>query len=128
MPLAHVHTYVATAGAAERLTSLREIGLAQCFQALDPLDCAAVLRDMLGGGMSAEALVFLWGTPPIPPEMYSAMPTGMLWARHADWRHTPIRTICSAIVGTSLSSRGLGSEGRPILSGVHPGRGKCYEV
>jgi hypothetical protein len=65
------HTYGATAGAAERTAYLREIGLAQRFQALDPLDCRAVLSDMLRGGMSAEALVFLWGTSTIPPEMYS---------------------------------------------------------
>ena len=115
MPLAYVRTYLAKAGAAERRAYLRGIGLARRFQALAPLDCAAVLSDMLRIGMSAEAFLFPWGTHTILPEMRSATPTGMIWARHSDWWNTPISTIISAIVGTSLSSRDMLSEGWPIL-------------
>jgi hypothetical protein len=42
MLLAHVHTYLAKAGTDERMAYLREIGLAQRFQALDPLDRACL--------------------------------------------------------------------------------------
>ena len=56
-------TYLAKATAAERTAYLREIGLAQRFQALDPVDREAVLQGSPRVGMSAEALLFLWGTP-----------------------------------------------------------------
>src|SRR5262249_56853764 len=56
-------TYLAKTTAAERTAYLREIGLAQRFQALDPIDREAVLQGVPRVGMSAEALLFLWGIP-----------------------------------------------------------------
>lgn len=55
--------YLAKATAAERTAYLRESGLAQRFQALDPLDRETVLGGVPRVGMSAEALLFLWGEP-----------------------------------------------------------------
>lgn len=55
--------YLAKATAAERTAYLREIGLAQRFQALDPIDQDTVLSGAPRPGMSAEALQFLWGEP-----------------------------------------------------------------
>ena len=55
--------YLARASAAERTAYLREIGLAQRFQALDPQDRGVVLSGIPRVGMSAEALLFLWGSP-----------------------------------------------------------------
>ena len=55
--------YLAKATAAERTAYLREIGLAQRFQALDPLDREAVRNGAPRVGMSAAALLFLWGEP-----------------------------------------------------------------
>jgi hypothetical protein len=55
--------YLAKASAAERTAYLHEIGLAQRFQALDPLDREAVRGGVPRVGMSAEALLFLWGEP-----------------------------------------------------------------
>jgi hypothetical protein len=55
--------YVAKASAAERTAYLREVGLAQRFEALDPLDRAAVQSGFPRVGMSAEALRFVWGEP-----------------------------------------------------------------
>ena len=57
------HTYLAKASAAERTAYLQQIGLAQRFQALDPQDREAVLGGVPRVGMSAEALLFLWGSP-----------------------------------------------------------------
>ena len=56
-------TYLAKATAAERTAYLSEIGLAQRFQALDPLDREAVRSGGPRVGMSAEGLLFLWGLP-----------------------------------------------------------------
>ena len=56
-------TYLAKTTAAERTAYLREIGLAQRFQALYPVDREAVLQGVPRVGMSAEALLFLWGIP-----------------------------------------------------------------
>ena len=55
--------YLAKATAAERTAYLREIGLAQRFQALDPVDRETVRGGAPRVGMSAEALLFLWGIP-----------------------------------------------------------------
>jgi hypothetical protein len=55
--------YLAKATAAERTAYLNEIGLVQRFQALDPSDREAVLGGIPRVGMSAEALLFLWGEP-----------------------------------------------------------------
>ena len=63
MTTSQEHAYLAKATAAERTAYLREIGLEQRFQALDPLDREAVLRGVPRVGMSAEALQFLWGIP-----------------------------------------------------------------
>jgi hypothetical protein len=56
-------TYLAQATATERTSYLNTIGLAQRFQALDPLDQAAVRSGFPRPGMSAEALRFVWGEP-----------------------------------------------------------------
>jgi hypothetical protein len=63
MTTAQEHTYLAKPTAAARTAYLREIGLVQRFQALDPLDRDAVLGGVPRQGMSAEALLFLWGAP-----------------------------------------------------------------
>ena len=63
MTTAQEHTYLAKPTAAARTAYLREIGLVQRFQALDPLDRDAVLGGVPRQGMSAEALLFLWGEP-----------------------------------------------------------------
>ena len=55
--------YLAKATAAERTAYLSEIGLAQRFQALDPLDRDAVRNGFPRAGMSADALLFVWGEP-----------------------------------------------------------------
>jgi hypothetical protein len=57
------HAYLAKATAAERTAYLSEIGLAQRFQALDPLDRDAVEGGWPRVGMSADALLFVWGEP-----------------------------------------------------------------
>ena len=57
------HTYLAKASAAERTAYLRQIGLAQRFEALEPQDREAALRGIPSVGMSAEALLFVWGRP-----------------------------------------------------------------
>jgi hypothetical protein len=63
MTAAQTRTYLAKASAAERSAYLREIGLAQRFQGLDPLDRATVQSGFPRVGMSAEALLFVWGEP-----------------------------------------------------------------
>ena len=63
MTTAQEHAYLAKATAAERTAYLSEIGLAQRFQALDPLDRDAVQGGWPRVGMSAEALRFVWGDP-----------------------------------------------------------------
>ena len=63
MTTAQEHAYLAKATAAERTAYLSEIGLAQRFQALDPLDRDAVQGGWPRVGMSAEALRFVWGGP-----------------------------------------------------------------
>ena len=63
MTSVQVHTYLAKATAAERTVYLSEIGLAQRFQALDPLDRETVQSGWPRPGMSAEALRFVWGDP-----------------------------------------------------------------
>ncbi len=60
---AQARTYLAKATAAERTAYLSEIGLAQRFQRLDPVDREAVQSGAPRVGMSAEALRFVWGDP-----------------------------------------------------------------
>ena len=63
MTAAQARAYVAKASATERTAYVREIGLAQRFAALDPLDREAVQSGFPRVGMSAEALRFVWGEP-----------------------------------------------------------------
>jgi hypothetical protein len=63
MTPAQVRTYLAKATAAERTAYFSQIGLAQRFQALDPQDRDAVRGGAPRVGMSAEALLFVWGDP-----------------------------------------------------------------
>src|SRR5215813_4072655 len=56
-------TYLAKTTAAERTAYLNEIGLAQRFQQLDPVDREIVRSGAPSVGMSAEALLFIWGDP-----------------------------------------------------------------
>lgn len=63
MTATQTRTYLAKATAAERTAYLSEIGLAQRFQRLDPLDREAVQSGWPRPGMSAEALRFVWGDP-----------------------------------------------------------------
>jgi hypothetical protein len=57
------HSYLAKASAAEQTAYLRELGLVQRFQALAPADQEAVRSGWPRVGMSAEALLFVWGEP-----------------------------------------------------------------
>jgi hypothetical protein len=57
------HTYLAKATPAERTAYVRQIGLEQRLQALDPVDRETVLGGLPRLGMSMEALLFLWGEP-----------------------------------------------------------------
>jgi hypothetical protein len=63
MTPAQARAYVAQASAAARTAFLRQVGLTQRFEALDPLDRAAVQSGFPRVGMSAEALRFVWGEP-----------------------------------------------------------------
>jgi hypothetical protein len=63
MTTGQIHTYVAQPTAAARTAYLHELGLVQRFQALDPLDQAAIQSGAPRVGMSADALRFLWGEP-----------------------------------------------------------------
>ena len=58
-----VQTYFAQASAAERTAYLRQLGLVQRFEALAPRDREAVQAGWPRVGMSAEALLFVWGEP-----------------------------------------------------------------
>ena len=60
---AQAHTYLAKATAAERTAYLRAIGLAQRFEGLDALDRETVQSGFPRAGMSAEAPLFVWGSP-----------------------------------------------------------------
>ncbi len=63
MTATQARAYLAKASATERTAYLREVGLAQRFEALEPLDRAAVQSGVPRVGMSAEALYFVWGEP-----------------------------------------------------------------
>lgn len=63
MTTRQAYAYLGKATAAERAAYLQEIGLAQRFQALTPQDRETVLGGLPRQGMSAEALLFLWGEP-----------------------------------------------------------------
>lgn len=63
MTTGQIHTYVAQPTAAARTAYLQELGLVQRFQALTPLDQAAIRSGIPRVGMSADALRFLWGEP-----------------------------------------------------------------
>jgi hypothetical protein len=63
MTTSQTHTYLAQETPAARAAYLHDIGLAQRFEDLDPLDRNAVLAGYIREGMSAEALRFLWGYP-----------------------------------------------------------------
>ena len=56
-------TYLAQPTAAARTTYLQTLGLPQRFQALDPADQQAVRSGWPRVGMSADALLFVWGEP-----------------------------------------------------------------
>jgi hypothetical protein len=63
MTPSQTRTYLAKATAAERTAYLSQSGLAQRFQALDPVDRDTVLGGMPRVGMSSDALRFVWGDP-----------------------------------------------------------------
>jgi hypothetical protein len=63
MTASQVHTYGAQPSAAARTAYLQQLGLVQRFQALDPLDQDAIRGGIPRVGMSADALLFLWGDP-----------------------------------------------------------------
>ena len=59
-----IQAYLAKGTADERAAYLRELGVVQRFQALDPHDREAVLANQPPQkGMSVDALRFLWGEP-----------------------------------------------------------------
>jgi len=98
--------YLAKAPAAERTAYRSEIGLAQRFQALDPLDREAVMRGLPRVGMSAEALLFLWGLLIIQSETRVATLTGITWAHPSALLTTATNTTILAIAWTSISLLG----------------------
>jgi hypothetical protein len=63
MTAGQTRTYLAKTSAAERTAYLRDIGLIQRFQRLDPSDRETVQNGFPRAGMSAEALRFVWGEP-----------------------------------------------------------------
>ena len=63
MTTGQAHTYLAQPSAAARTAYLQKLGLIQRFQRLDPLDQAAIRSGAPRVGMSADALLFLWGEP-----------------------------------------------------------------
>jgi hypothetical protein len=63
MTAGQVHMYVAQPTAAARTAYLQQLGLVQRFQALAPLDQDAIRSGVPRVGMSADALLFLWGDP-----------------------------------------------------------------
>ena len=63
MTASQVHTYVAQPTAAARTAYLQQLGLEQRFQALAPFDQDAIWSGVPRVGMSADALLFLWGEP-----------------------------------------------------------------
>ena len=63
MTAGQARAYLAKTSAVERTAYLRQIGLAQRFEGLDPLDRDAVQSGFPRVGMSAEALRFVWGEP-----------------------------------------------------------------
>jgi len=63
MTASQVRTYVAQPTAAARTAYLQTSGLVQRFQELDPLDQEAIRSGAPRVGMSADALLFLWGEP-----------------------------------------------------------------
>jgi hypothetical protein len=65
-------TYLALPSAAERAAYARQVGAAQRFEALSAADRATMLGGYPVVGMSQQALLLLWGEPPIRqgPEQY----------------------------------------------------------
>jgi hypothetical protein len=63
MTSGQTRTYLAQGTPAARAAYLEQIGIAQRFQALDPVDRTSVLDGYIRKGMSADALRFLWGHP-----------------------------------------------------------------
>jgi hypothetical protein len=63
MTWAQERAYLAKTTADERKAYLYEIGLVQRFQALDALEQEAVRYGWPRPGLSADALLFLWGEP-----------------------------------------------------------------
>src|SRR5215813_9558343 len=63
MTAGQAHTYIAQPTTAARTAYLQELGLVQRFQALAPLDQEGIRSGSLKVGMSADALLFLWGEP-----------------------------------------------------------------
>ncbi len=98
MTASQVHTYVAQPTAAARTTYLQQLGLAQRFQALDPLDQEAIRSGVPRVGMSADALQFLWGEPP------AGTRTGTTWARPSHGVPRAIIRGMLAIAWMSISS------------------------
>jgi hypothetical protein len=63
MTAGQARTYLAQETPAARAAYLQQIGVAQRFQTLTPVDRDSVLDGYIRKGMSAEALRFLWGEP-----------------------------------------------------------------
>ena len=110
MTPAQARAYVAQASAAERTAYLREVGLAQRFAALDPLDRATVQSGFPRVGMSAEALHFVWGEPyytegdarrsPIGITLGSSLALGASGNRHSHFgNRVDVYLVAGRIVG-----------------------------
>lgn len=63
MTSGQARTYLAQGTPAARTAYLEQIGVAQRFRGLDPVDRESVLNGYIRRGMSADALRFLWGHP-----------------------------------------------------------------
>ena len=98
------HAYLAKATAAERTAYLSEIGLAQRFQALDAFDQEAIRSGVPRVGMSADALLFLWGNPTTQRVMPAGQRTGIISAPRWTWGRVAISTARVGIAWMSISS------------------------
>ena len=104
--------HLAKATAAERTAYRSEIGLAQRFQALDPLDREAVRNGGPRVGMRADALTVPLGEPYSTAGDASRYAHWYSWARPSALLTTATKTTILAIARTSLSWLGRFGMGR----------------
>lgn len=100
-------TYLSKPSAAERSAYLREIGVQQRFEALDAQDRESILNGYIRKGMSADALLFLWGSP-----QYTSGATG-------EWEYWVYRGYASDLFDHGNQYSDAGSQVRVYLVDGH---------